>query len=143
MLKRVLALVFVVSIMVSTASAAVDGDTRIVAPNHHKLPNIKVSCGEKISIEAELQQYGPKKIVLWQNPNPKHEWSSQVLRYLELGVFDNNGNLIFTDQARTKLINGEAHFDKFKINTPGVYTCYIKYSGDIKHCQTQFQIYVT
>jgi len=143
MLKQVFILVFIVSIMVSTASAAVDGDTRIVTSNHHYFPNIKVNCGEKITVTAELQKFGPKKFTLWNDPNAKHEWSSLVLRYLDLGVFDDKGNLIFSDQARTKLINGEAHFDKFKLNNPGVYTCYIKYTGDFKPCQTQFKIYVT
>jgi hypothetical protein len=142
MLKQVLTLVFIVSIMVSTASAAVDGDTRIVTPSHNKLPNIKVSCGEPVNVVAELQRYGPKMFILWHDPNGKHEWSSLVLRYLELGVFDSKGNLKFTDQARTKFINGEAHFDKFKLDTPGVYTCYIKYSGDYKNCQTKFLIFV-
>lgn len=142
MLKKVLTMVFIVSIMVSTASAAVDGDTRIVTPNHNKLPNLKVSSGEKIAVTAELQKYGPKMFQLFNNPNAKHEWTTLVLRYLELGVFDSNGNLVFTDQARTNLLNGEAHFDEFKLDKPGIYRGYIKYAGNYKYCQTQFQINV-
>jgi len=139
-LKKTFIFVLMVCFMASTVSAAHIGDTKIVTTDHHKFPNISVRCTESIILIAELQEYGPVPLTLWPIPY-KNTWQSLVLRYLDIGVFDSNGKLVFSDTERTKFITAEAKFDSFELSNPGVYTCYIKYAGDLKPCQTQFKIY--
>jgi len=143
MLKQVLVLVFVMIMMVTTASAAEEGDTRIVGTNHNKLSDMAVKSGDNISLVAELEEYGPKSIFGLYDDSTPRDWVSCTLRDLYLEVLDSQGSVVHSDQTKTRFITDEAHFDSFSLSVPGKYTCYIKYEGNLKHCETQFQIYVT
>jgi hypothetical protein len=143
MLKKALIFLILMSLLVTTVSAAEEGDTRIVGTNQHVLPDIDVGCGEEIKIIAELDEFGPKALFgIYDDLTPR-DWSSCTFRDLDLGVTDSAGNLIRTDRARTRFITDEAHFGIFKLNNPGDYICTIKYVGGLKHCKTQFWIHVT
>lgn len=143
LLKQILTLIFVTIMMITTASAAEEGDTRIVGTNHHNLFDINVKSGDEISIIAELEEYGPKSVFGIYDHDTPRDWVSCTLRDLDMGVSDSHGNVVHTDQTRTRFITDEAHFNGFSLRVPGKYTCYIKYEGNLKHCQTQFQINVT
>lgn len=140
MLRKILVFILFICMLTSiTAVSAVQNyDTKIVGTNQHRLPNINVKCGENIEIIAELQEYGPFDIF-----RIDEGWVSLPLRYLDLGVTDSQDKFIHTDKARTRFFTNEAHFGVFKLDNPGYYTCYIKYAGGKKHCQTQFHINVT
>jgi hypothetical protein len=110
--------------------------------NHQNFKDFNVKKGEVISIVAELEEYGPKSLFGLYDIETPYDWGSCTLRNLDLGIIDSHGNTVHTDRARTRFITDEAHFNDFNLTEPGIYTCYIKYEGYLKHCETQFQINV-
>lgn len=142
-LKQLLTLIIVTIMMITTVSAVNEGDTRIVGTDHHRLSDLKVKSGQDILIISELDEYGPKSFFGFYDEETPRDWISCTLRDLDMAVIDSQGNIVHTDQTKTRFITDEAHFDSFNLITPGKYTCYIKYAGNLKHCETQFQIIVT
>ncbi len=139
MLKKALIFIMLVSMLATTVSAVKVGDTKITDGYYRSFHDLNVNSGEKIEIIAILERYNSKLIFT----HSIKDWTPCVLRDLDLGVSDSRGKMIYTDKARTGFFSKTANFSSFKLKEPGNYTCYIKYAGDLKNCQTQFNIHVS
>ena len=139
MLRKALVFIILVSMLATTVSAVHFGDTRIMGDNSKPLNDLYVDSGKKIDVTARLEEYRQMLIFVYY----VKDWYSCTLRDVDLGVFDSSGKMVHSDKVRTGFFSATAHFDAFALKDPGDYTCYIKYAGKLKNCQTQFKIHVS
>ncbi|AXV39692.1 hypothetical protein [Methanobacterium sp. BAmetb5] len=111
-------------------------DTKIATKIGEPLPDITVSAGSEIELQARLYWY------YYAVDSAKATWIPQICRYLDFYVYDSSNNLVWSDSAITNFFTANANPDKFTLNKKGTYTLIVKHEGNLKHCQSTAKINV-
>ena len=111
-------------------------DTKIASKDGQPLADITVDAGKPIELQARLYWY-------WYTvDSSKAVWIPQICRYLNFYVYNEKGDLVWSDTAITNFFTANANPDEFTLNEKGSYKLVVNYEGKLKNCNATAKINV-
>jgi hypothetical protein len=111
-------------------------DTKIASKDGQPLADITVDAGKPIELQAKLYWYW------YAVDSSKPVWIPQICRYLDFYVYNEKGDLVWSDTAITNFFTANANPDEFTLNKKGSYKLFVNYEGKLKNCNATAKINV-